>query len=370
VTLVRHATAVDPLRDRVRAYVLRAQAASARAEHDQWRDEQPEWERRWGAPSPVQVRDGIFAILTRHGMLDPAAPGRFAGVGRHARLQDWGPEVFAGSVAVGADARAVLVYDDGSDRPADGADFVRLVIPFVQVTGGDWRPAGLRTSHAARPGGRSRVHVEFEHAGRPHHWELHQAPEDGLTQGYLACVADFGRNFLPGEFIIRNPGEGELTVTYVPAALAGEIRAFLRGWPSAAQLVAMVRQDAPRTWGERGGNRVYMAGRRLGLQPPDYNAATPDGTRPLHEAARLGQAATVRVMLRGGADPRLPDGAGRQAADLAGDPGLRDYILSWAGRRLSSGLVTEETAPAAPAPANRPSPRGPAGWPGPGRRSL
>jgi ankyrin repeat protein len=80
-----------------------------------------------------------------------------------------------------------------------------------------------------------------------------------------------------------------------------------------------------------------MAGRRLGLEPPDYNAPAPDGTRPLHEAARLGQASTVRVMLRGGADPRLPDGAGRQAADLASDQDLRDYIVSWAGRGLGSG---------------------------------
>jgi hypothetical protein len=339
---------VDSLRDRVRAYVLREQAASAGVDHDQWRSEQPEWERRWGAPSPAGIRDGIFAILDRHGMLDPAAPARFADAGhpgrrpgqpdRHERLQDWGPEVFAGSVAVGAGARAVIVYDDGSDRPQQGADFARLVIPFVLVTGGDWDPAGLRTSHTTQPGGRgSRVHVEFEHAGQPHHWELYQAPQDGLTQGYLACVEEFGRDHLPGEFIIRNPGEGELAVIYVPGALAGEVRAFLTGWPSPAQLVAMVRQDAPRTWGERGGNRVFMASRRLGLEPPDYNAPAPDGTRPLHEAARLGQAATVRVMLRGGADPRLPDSAGRQAADLASDQGLRDSILAWAGRTLRLG---------------------------------
>lgn len=330
--------AVDSLRDRVRAYVLREQAASAGADHEQWRSEQPEWERRWGAPSPAQVRDGIFAILTRHGMLDPAAPGRFAGPGHPERLQDWGPEVFAGSVAVGAGARAVIVYDDGSDRPPDGAGFVRLVIPFVGVTGGDWQPAGLRTSHTTQPDGRdSRVHVEFGHAGRPHHWELYQAPSDGLTQGYLACVEEFGRDHLPGEFVIRNPGAGELAITYVPGALAGEVRAFLGGWPSAAHLVAMVRQDAPRTWGERGGNRVFMAGRRLGLEPPDYNAPAPDGTRPLHEAARLGQAATVRVMLRGGADPRLRDVAGRQAIDLAPDPALRDFIASWAGNRREGG---------------------------------
>jgi hypothetical protein len=338
MTVVRDAIAVDSLRDRVRAYVLREQAASAGADHDQWRSEQPEWERRWEAPSPAGVRDGIFAILARHGLLDPAAQVRFADPGGHERLQDWGPAVFAGSVAVSAGARAVIVYDDGSDRPQKGADFVRLVIPFVQVTGGDWQPAGLRTSHTTQPGGRgSRVHVEFGHAGQPHHWELYQAPPDGLTQSYLACVEEFGRNFLPGEFIIRNPGEGELAITYVPGALAAEVRAFLRGWPSAAQLVAMVREDAPRTWGERGGNRVFMAGRRLGLEPPDYNAPAPDGTRPLHEAARLGQAATVRVMLRGGADPRRPDGAGRQAADLASDQGLRDYILSWTDRTLRLG---------------------------------
>jgi hypothetical protein len=321
----------------VRAYVLREQAASAGADHDQWRSEQPGWERRWDAPSPTGIRDGIFAILARHGMLDPAAPGRFAGAGRDERLQDWGPEVFAGAVAVGAGARAVIVYDDGSDRPREGADFVRLVIPFVRVTGGDWHPAGLRTSHTIQPGGGSQVRVEFEHAGRPHHWELFQAPHDGLTQGYLACVEEFGRNFLPGEFIIRNPGEGELAITYVPGALACEVRAFLRGWPSAAQLVAMVREDAPRTWGKRGGNRVFMAGRRLGLEPPDYNTPAPDGIRPLHEAARLGQAATVRVMLRGGADPRLPDSAGRRAADLASDQGLRDYIVSWSDRTLRLG---------------------------------
>jgi hypothetical protein len=338
VAVVRDATSVDSLRDRVRAYVLREQAASAGADHDQWRSEQPAWERRWDAPSPAGIRDGIFAILARHDMLDPTAPGRFAGPDRHERLQDWGPEVFAGSVAVGAGARAVIVYDDGSDRPQQGADFARLVIPFVRVTGGDWNPAGLRTSHTTQPGGRgSRVHVEFEHVGRPHHWELYQAPQDGLTQSYLACVEEFGRDHLPGEFIIRNPGEGELAITYVPGALAGEVRAFLSGWPSAAQLVAMVRQDAPRTWGERGGNRVFMAGRRLGLEPPDYNAPAPDGTRPLHEAARLGQAATVRVMLRGGADPRLPDSAGRQAADLASDQDLRDYIGSWTDRTLRLG---------------------------------
>ena len=40
-----------------------------------------------------------------------------------------------------------------------------------------------------QPGGRdSRVHVDFEHAGQPHRWELYQAPEDGLTQRYLDCV--------------------------------------------------------------------------------------------------------------------------------------------------------------------------------------
>jgi hypothetical protein len=43
------------------------------------------------------------------------------------------------------------------------------------------------------------------------------------------------------------------------------------------------------------------------------------------------------MMMRGGADPRLPDSAGRQAVDLASDQGLRDCILSWAGRGLSSG---------------------------------
>ena len=46
VIVVRDAMAVDSLRDRVRAYVLREQAASAGADHEQWRSEQPEWERR------------------------------------------------------------------------------------------------------------------------------------------------------------------------------------------------------------------------------------------------------------------------------------------------------------------------------------
>jgi hypothetical protein len=340
VVPVRHASAVDSLRDRLRAYVLRAQASGAsegQVDHDRWRRQQPEWEQRWEAPRPGWIRDGIFAILDRHGILDPAAPGRFADISAHEPLQDWGAGVLAGAVAAGPGARVGIDY---SGLPRDGADFVRLVIPFARVTGGDWRPAGLRTSHVAAPDGRgSRVLVDFEHAGRPHHWELHQAPQDGLTQPYLDCVVAFARGYLPGEFVISDPGSGETVITYVPGPAAREVGAFLGRWPSAAQLVAMVRHDAAGTWGERGGNRIFMAGRRLGLGTPDYNAPAPDGARPLHEAARLGQAAAVRYMLRAGADPRLRDGSGHRAIDLVSDPGLRDFMASWTDRMFGPALA-------------------------------
>ena len=343
---VRHAAEVDSLRDRVRAYVLRAQAASAQVDHDQWRRQQPEWERRWDAPSPAWIRDGIFAILSRHGVLDPAAPGRFADIRAREPLQGWGGEVLAGALDAGPGAQVVIDAGDGQGRPRDGADFARLVLPFAQVTGGDWQLAGLHTSHQAGGSG-SRVLVDFAHAGQPHHWELHQAPEDGLTQAYLDCVAAFARDYLPGEFVIREPGSGETFVTYVPGPPAAEVRALLRRWPSPAQLVAMVRQDAAGTWGERGGNRIFITGRRLGLGSPDYNALAPDGARPLHEAVRLGQAAAVRYMLRGGADPRLPDGAGQRAIDLAAEPDLRDFIAAWAerlpGQSLARPLTTTRT---------------------------
>jgi hypothetical protein len=337
---------VDSLRDRLRAYVLRAQASGAsgvswgQADHDRWRRQQPEWEQRWDAPSPAWIRDGIFAILDRHGVLDPAAPGRFADISAREPLQAWGAEVLAGAVAAGPGTQVVIDSGDYSSEPRDGADFVRLVTPFAGVTRGDWRPAGLRTSHVMSPGGSdSRVLIDFEHAGQPHHWELQQAPEDGLTQLYLDCVTAFARGYLPGEFVIRDTGAAETVVTYVPGPPAVEVRAFLHRWPSAAQLVAMVRHDVAGTWGERGGNRIFMAGRRLGLEPPDYDAPAPDGTRPLHEAARLGQAATVRSMLRGGADPRLRDGTGRQAIDLAADPRLREFIASWAERMPGPALT-------------------------------
>ncbi len=288
-------------------------------------------------PSPAWIRDGIFAILDRHGVLDPAAPGRFADIRAREPLQGWGTEVLSGAVAVGPGTRVVGSGDHAS-RPRDGAEFVRLVIPFAEVTGGDWRPAGLQTSHVLLPGGDSRVLVDFVHAGQPHRWELHQAPEDGLTQPYLDCVAAFARDYLPGEFAVRDSGSGEMVISYLPGPPAAEVRAFLRRWPSAAQLVDMVRHDAPGTWGERGGNRIFLAGRRLGLGVPDYNAMAPDGARPLHEAVRFGQTAAVRYMLRGGADPRLLDGAGRQAIDLAAEPALRDFIASWAGRLPGQGL--------------------------------
>src|SRR5438045_398248 len=101
----------------------------------------------------------------------------------------------------------------------------------------------------------------------------------------------------------------------------------------------MVGGGAGGTWGERGGSRIFLAGRRVGLGPPDYNALAPDGARPLHEAVRLGHSAAVRYMLRGGADPRLRDGAGRQAIDLAAEPDLRDFIASWAGRLPGQALA-------------------------------
>jgi len=329
---------VDSLRDRVRAYVLRTHAASAQVEHDRWRRQQPEWERRWEVPSPAWIRDGIFAILDRHGALDPAAPGRFADISAREPLQGWGAEVLSGAVAAGPGAQVVIDAGNHASRPRDGADFARLVIPFAEVTGGDWRPAGLRTSHVPLPEGDSRVLVDFVHAGQPHRWELHQAPGDGLTQPYLDCVTAFARNYLPGEFAVREAGPGQMIISYLPGPAAAEIRALLRRWPSAAQLVGMVRQDAAGTWGERGGNRIFLAGRRLGLGSPDYNAPAPDGARPLHEAVRLGQAAAVRNMLRGGADPRLRDGTGRQAAELAAEPALRDFVASWADRLPGQAL--------------------------------
>jgi hypothetical protein len=324
----------------VRAYVQRTHAASAQADHDRWRRQQPDWERRWDVPDPAWIRDGIFAILHRHGLLDPGAPSRFADIGAREPLQGWGTEVLAGAVAAGPGTQVVLDPGNDASPPRDGAGFARLVTPFARVTGGDWHPVGLRTSHVMLPGDDSRVLVDFEHAGQPHHWELRQAPEDGLTQPYLDCVAAFARDYLPGEFAISSTGAGQTVVAYLPGPPAAEVRAFLRCWPSAAHLVAMVRQDAAGTWGERGGNRIFLAGRRLGLEPPDYNALAPDGARPLHEAVRLGQAPAVRYMLRGGADPRLPDGAGRRAIDLAADPALRDFIASWAGRLPGQALVS------------------------------
>jgi hypothetical protein len=113
--LVRHASAVDSLRDRLRAYV-RAQASGAsgasegQVDHDRWRRQQPEWEQRWAAPRPGWIRDGILTILDRHGILDPAAPGRFADISAHEPLQDWGAGVLVGAIAAGPGARVVIDY--------------------------------------------------------------------------------------------------------------------------------------------------------------------------------------------------------------------------------------------------------------------
>ena len=55
-------------------------------------------------PSPAWIRDGIFAILDRHGALDPAAPGRFADISAREPIQGWGTEVLSGAVIAGPEA--------------------------------------------------------------------------------------------------------------------------------------------------------------------------------------------------------------------------------------------------------------------------
>lgn len=56
----------------------------------------------------------------------------------------------------------------------------------------------------------------------------------------------------------------------------------------------------------------------------DANRVQPDGSRPLHHAARLGDPALVRLLLRKGADPAATDGQGRTPAAIAKEAGHRE----------------------------------------------
>src|SRR5205085_1586811 len=162
--------------------------------------------------------------------------------------------------------------------------------------------------------------------------ELHQAPEDGLTQPYLDCVAAFARDYLPGEFAVRDSGSGETVITYLPGPAAAEVRAFLRRWPSAAQLVDMVRHEAAGTWGGRGRAAGHRPGRRArpprlhrilgrspagaGLSPPRYRPVPGPGNGPCIRGKETAMAPRVdsELLLVGSLPADSADSALRAAA--------------------------------------------------------
>jgi len=67
--------------------------------------------------------------------------------------------------------------------------------------------------------------------------------------------------------------------------------------------------------------RAFGIARLLVEAGADVDAMQRDGFRPLHAAAQNGDDLTVELLLRFGADPRLPAGDGRIAADFAQEAG-------------------------------------------------
>jgi hypothetical protein len=317
------AGAGDQSQDRACAAHIR----SLNAERGEWMRTQPEWERHWGAPDPGGLRDTVTRILDAHGVLDPDAAAQFSEPGD---LEgNWAMAVLAGSIRVARDARFTLDFRQGlpnGDWPA------RLVTQFAAATGGDWQPRGLRCAGPGR-GRYPWATLDFTSGGRRQRWALPGA--DDLLTGMLDHIVAFAREQLPGRFLLRWQ-DLQVSVVYAPASAVDEVRAALRGWPSPAQLVAMVRRSSgpASPWPDSpAGNRVRTACQRLGLEGPDYDIPAPDGALPLHEAARLGRTRIVAELLRDGADQRARDGAGRQAIDLATDPAIRALLASRLGQR-------------------------------------
>jgi hypothetical protein len=312
------AGAGDQSQDRACAAHIR----SLSAERAEWMRTQPEWERQWGAPAPGALRDTVTRILDAHGVLDPDAAAEFSEPGD---LEgNWAMAVLAGSIRVTREARFTL--DFGHGLP-DGDWPARLVTQFAAATGGDWRPRGLRCAGPGRGRNPSAI-IDFTSDGRRHHWQLPPPGTDDLLTGLLAHVVAFASEQLPGRFLLRWH-DLRVSVVYAPASPVDEVRAALRGWPSPTQLVAMVRASSgpANPWADSpAANRIRTACQRLGLEGPGYDIPGPDGSLPLHEAARLGRARIVAELLRDGADPRARDGAGRQAIDLATDPAIRELL--------------------------------------------
>lgn len=75
------------------------------------------------------------------------------------------------------------------------------------------------------------------------------------------------------------------------------------------------------------GGVAPMAFRRLIADGADANVPGPDGSRPLHLAARAGNAALCSLLIRAGADPSLPDASGALPIDVAAGPKTRLALL-------------------------------------------
>jgi hypothetical protein len=314
------AGAGDQSQDRACAAHIR----SLYAERAEWVRTQPEWERHWEAPAPGWLRDTVTRVLDAHGVLDHDAAAEFSEPDD--LEQNWAMAVLGGSVRVARDARFTLDFGHGlpnGDWPA------LLVAQFAAATGGDWQPRGLRYAGPGR-GGHPWATIDFTSGGRRHHWQLPPPGADDLLTGLLDQIVAFASDQLPGRFVLQWH-DLRASVVYAPASPVDEVRAALRGWPSPAQLVAMVRASSgpASPWPDSpAGNRVRTACQRLGLERPGYDMPAPDGSLPLHEAARLGRTRIVAELLRDGADPRVRDGAGRQAIDLASDPAIRGLLAS------------------------------------------
>jgi hypothetical protein len=354
--------AMRSMHKRLRDYALEQAIAANEAERERVRRSQPEWERRWGAPDPGQIRDAMLAILDAHGVLEPGARERFCGPSAAGPANGWAMAVLTAAIRVDGSARFIagcgkeagiwpgmLVYRTGPVHFAEtggddvetaefftspgqdetGATFAELVLPFAAATGGDWQPRALR-SNGSRTVNGGRVTIDFESGGRQHHWELSQDWADGVTADFLGHITSFAAEHLPGRFLFHDLG-GYLSVVYAPGGPADEAQAFLRRWPSPEQLSAMVRQSdgADTAWPEHGGSRICAARERLGLQKPDYSIPAADGTLPLGEAARLGRYRAVQGLIYDGADPALRDGNGKQAIDLARDLRTRELLAAW-----------------------------------------
>lgn len=314
------AGAGDQSQDRACAAHIR----SLYAERAEWMRAQPEWERLWGAPDPGGLRDTVTGILNAHGVLDPDAAAEFS---EPDDLEsNWAMAVLAGSIRVARSARFTLDFGHGlpnGDWPA------RLVTQFAAATGGDWQPRGLRCAGPGRGRYRGAI-IDFTSGGHRQRWQLPQAGADDLLTVVLDHVVAFASEQLPGRFLLRWHGL-RVSVVYAPASPVDEVRAALRGWPSPTQLMAMVRASSgpASPWPDSpAGNRVRTACQRLGLESPRYDIPDPDGSLPLHEAARLGRTRIVAELLRDGADPLARDGAGRQAIDQATEPAIRQMLAS------------------------------------------